>query len=60
MLIEGLRGQYMMVSGSTFYMKGLGYDKFHELPKGLHWDGTIIAFRLPFKEPKFNFINFIE
>ena len=60
MLIEGLRGQYLMISGSTFYMKGLCYDKFHELPMGLHWDGTIVAFRLPFCEPKFNYINFIE
>ena len=60
MLIEGLDGQYLMISGSAFYAKGSGYDRFFSLPPGLRWNGTIIALRIPYQAESFNYINYIE
>ncbi len=60
MLIDGLGGQYMMMSGSTGYMKSRKIDEFFTLPRGLRWSGTIIALRIPYQAPLFNYINYIE
>lgn len=60
MLIEGLNGQYMMMSGSSGYMKSNTIDGFFNLPQGLRWNGTIVALRIPYWSPQFNYINYIE
>lgn len=60
MLIEGLGGQYMMMSGSSIYMKSKTIDEFYDLPQGLRWNGTVVALRIPYNVPKFNYINYIE
>lgn len=60
MLIEGLGGQYMIMSGGAGYMYSRTIDESIELPKGLRWNGTIVAFRIPYVSPDFNYINFIE
>lgn len=60
MLIDGLGGQYFLLSGSCFYLKTPGFDSFYSLPDGLRWDGTIVAFRIPYKEHNFSYINYIE
>ncbi len=60
MLTEGLGGQYLMLSGDCFYLKTPEFDSFYSLPDGLRWNGTIIAFRIPYNVDKFNYINYIE
>ena len=60
MLVEGLGGQYLMISGSSFYFNGNGFDNFYSLPPGLRWLGTIIALRIPYQVSSFNYINYIE
>ena len=61
MLVEGLGGQYLMVSGNSFYHKGINFDRFFCLPKGLRWNGTLVAFRIPTNQMvAFNYINYIE
>lgn len=60
MLTEGLGGQYLLLSGSSFYLKTPGFDSFYSLPDGLRWNGTIVAFRIPYNVDKFNYINYIE
>ena len=60
MLVEGLGGQYLMISGSSFYFNGNGFDNFYTLPPGLRWQGTIIALRIPYQVSSFNYINYIE
>jgi anti-sigma regulatory factor (Ser/Thr protein kinase) len=47
MLVEGLGGQYLMVSGNSFYHKGINLDRFISLPEGLRWNGTLVALRIP-------------
>lgn len=60
MLIEGLNGQYMIMSGSALYMKSRSLDEFFVLPDGLKWSGTIVALRIPYQVAAFNYINYIE
>ncbi len=60
MLIEGLNGQYLMISGSTLYIKSRNIDSFYSMPNGLQWNGTIVAFRIPYLSTTFNYINYIE
>lgn len=60
MLVEGLGGQYLMISGGNFYLKTPGFDSFYSLPAGLRWNGTIIALRIPYNVEKFNYVNYLE
>ena len=46
MLIHGLGGQYLMISGSSLYLKSCNLDTFYSMPHGLRWS--------------FNYINYIE
>ena len=60
MLIQGLGGQYLMISGSSLYIKTLNLDSFYSMPHGLRWNGTIVALRIPYHSVSFNYINYIE
>lgn len=60
MLIDGLCGQYMLMSGDAVYMKSKDINEFFTLPKGLRWNGTVVALRIPYQVPQFNYINYIE
>lgn len=60
MLINGLGGQYLMMSGSSLYVKSPNFDSFYSMPPSLRWNGTIVALRIPYHAPSFNYINYIE
>ena len=60
MLIHGLGGQYLMISGSSLYLKSCNLDTFYSMPHGLRWNGTIVALRIPYHSASFNYINYIE
>lgn len=60
MLIEGLGGQYMMISGSALYVKSKSIDNFYALPDNLRFQGTIVALRIPYQNKSFNYINYVE
>lgn len=60
MLVEGLGGQYMIMSGGALYMKSQTIDKFFTLPSGLRWNGTIVALRIPYLETDFKYTDYIE
>lgn len=60
MLIQGLGGQYLMISGSSLYIKSRFLDSFYAMPNGLRWNGTIVALRIPYHSDTFNYINYIE
>ncbi len=60
MLVDGLSGQYLMISGNSFYLKRPGFDSFYVLPEGIRWNGTIVALRIPYQSSKFNYVNYIE
>ena len=60
MLIQGLGGQYLMISGSSLYIKTRNLDSFYVMPHGLRWNGTIVALRIPYHSATFNYIDYIE
>lgn len=60
MLIEGLGGQYMMISGNALYVKSKSMDNFYILPDNLRFQGTIVALRIPYQNKSFNYINYVE
>ena len=60
MLVKGLGGQYMMISGSGLYFNRSGDDRFFQMPMNIRWDGTIVALRIPYDSPSFNYISYLE
>lgn len=60
MLIQGLGGQYLMISGNSLYIKSCNLDSFYAMPHGLRWNGTIVALRIPYHSVTFNYIDYIE
>ena len=61
MLVNGLGGEYFILSGGAFHIKNQSRDHYVTLPPTLRWQGTIIALRIPFhKKDDFNYINYIE
>lgn len=60
MLVRGLGGQYMMISGKAAYAdttKGRGYI---EIPGDIRFAGTIIALRLPYSKDSFRLNDYLE
>jgi len=55
MLIRGLEGQYMMMSGSALYLYSSKTDRIIELPDGLRWNETVITLRLPYNNKDFRY-----
>ena len=60
MLTEGLGGQFLMLSGNSFYLKTPGFNSFYSFPGSLRLSGTVVALRIPYNVNKFNYINYIE
>ena len=60
MLVEGLGGQYLMISGGSLYLKSPGCDNVYKVPDGLRWNGTIVALRIPVNSSRFNYVKYIE
>ena len=60
MLISGLGGQYMMMSGGAISLFDANTDQILELPNGVKWGGTIVALRLPTQKAGFNYSMYFE
>lgn len=60
MLVKGLSGNYVMISGNAIHLQSDKDDKYLLLPKSIAWQGTIIALRIPYENINFNYINYLE
>lgn len=60
MLIFGLGGEYMMVSGSAIYLANKFDSAYFKLPDNLRFNGTIVALRIPYVNDDFRYIDYIE
>ena len=60
MLVDGLSGNFVMLSGNALFLKSKSINQFSELPDIATWKGTIIAMRIPYINETFNYINFVE
>jgi anti-sigma regulatory factor (Ser/Thr protein kinase) len=60
MLIDGLGGHYVMISGEAIHLKSRELSRFLVLPEQFRWMGTIIAFRIPYNNKAFSYIHYLE
>lgn len=59
MLIDGLGGHYVMLSGSSMHVKNRNVDNYFEIPN-VRWKGTIVALRIPYNNKAFQYIKYLE
>lgn len=60
MLVDGLSGYFVMLSGNALFLKSKSIDQFLALPDIATWQGTIVAMRIPYVNEEFNYIHFVE
>jgi len=60
MQVNGLSGNYVMLSGNALHLKTQTVDQFISLPEKASWFGTIIALRVPYINESFNYIRYVE
>ncbi len=60
LLINGLGGNYLMISGEALYIKTSEVENFVKMPPTISWKGTIIAMRIPYQNTNFSYINYVE
>lgn len=61
MLVEGLGGDFFIMSGNAFHRHTPSGMSFINLPSNIAWPGTIILLRIPMEKPAaFNYLNFIQ
>lgn len=60
MLVEGLGGSFIMMSGNALHLYNSESRKFIEMSEIIRWNGTIIALRIPYVNKNFRYINYIE
>ncbi len=60
MLVKGLGGTFIMMSGNAMHLYNATARKFIETPTNIRWNGTIIALRIPYINKGFQYINYVE
>ena len=60
MLVRGLGGQYLMLSGGAVYVDTPNRGGFIEIPGNLRFKGTVIALRLPYHNDNFSYLDYLE
>lgn len=60
MLIEGLNGSFIMLSGNALHLYNSEYRRFIETPTNIRWNGTVVALRIPYINKDFHYIHYIE
>lgn len=51
-LVDGMGGEFFMLSGCAFHRHDSSGDRYVSLPSEIRWDGTIILMRIPVKVDK--------
>ena len=60
MLTKGLGGEYLLVSGDSAFAANKNLGQSLTIPYGIRFEGTIVAFRIPHRENKFYYLNYVE
>lgn len=61
MIINGLNGEFLILSGGAFFKSDKDKEQFVNLPEPMNWDGTIILVKIPLQHiDGFNVYNYIE
>lgn len=59
MLVNGLGGHYIMLSGSALHIRSQRVDSFFTVP-GVRWRGTVVAMRIPYNNNQFKHTDYLE
>lgn len=59
MLINGLGGHFVMLSGSALHIRNQHVDNYLAMP-GVRWNGTVVAMRIPYNNSHFLHTNYLE
>lgn len=60
MLVEGLQGQFFMISGNAMTIVSSSCRQYVELQEDIPCKGTIVIYRIPYNNREFNYIKYIE
>lgn len=60
MVVSGLGGSFAMISGGTFFVNDNRGRRFLDSSDAMKIPGTIVVMRLPYINPNFRYINYIE
>jgi len=48
MLVNGLKGKYLLFSGKAFLLKTIDKEEVIEIPDDYYWKGTLVQLRIPY------------
>jgi len=60
MLVDGMGGQYLMLSGSAVYIKTKENEGCMAVPRSVRFEGTVAALRIPYNNKDFMYLDFVE
>lgn len=61
MIVNGLGGEFFMLSGKAFFICDEFGEQFVNLPENMNWDGSIILVKIPLKQrDEFSVYKYIE
>jgi hypothetical protein len=60
MLVEGLRGSFLLMSGNAHILRTNGKAAINEVPDTMFWNGTLVGLRIPFTETGFDYAAYLE
>lgn len=61
MLVNGMSGEFFMLSGGAFHRHDRNREETVTLPKELSWNGTIVLLKIPVSVPKgFNYLKYAD
>ncbi|TKG95339.1 ATP-binding protein [Puteibacter caeruleilacunae] len=61
MLVDGLKGKYVLFSGAAFYVYTNELEQIISLDRNIKWHGTMLALRIPCDAPEgFNYAMYLE
>lgn len=61
MIVNGLNGSFLILSGGAFHRRERTENVFVNLPESIHWDGTLVLVKVPLvSTSKFDVYNYIQ
>lgn len=60
MLVDGMKGNFFIVSGNAHLIRNPGVQDILEVPDSHGWQGTLVGLRIPFTDQNFNYSNYLE
>lgn len=51
LVVEGLHGEFFILSGSAFFRQDVNGEKVADLPEDFRWNGTAVLLKIPTKVP---------